>query len=52
MATFATEAQRLVAVSIGKIAASRSQRGGINLHKNLLVASVLHKARTSFMMEN
>lgn len=47
-----TEAQRLVSLSLGKIAASRSQRGGINLHKNLLVASVLHKARTAYMMEN
>jgi len=47
-----TEAQRLITVSLGKIAASRSQRGGINLHKNLLVACVLHKARTAYMMEN
>ncbi|KAK6196400.1 hypothetical protein SNE40_001633 [Patella caerulea] len=47
-----TDAQRIVSLSIGKIASSRSQRGGINLHKNLLVASVLHKARTSYMMEN
>lgn len=47
-----TEAQRLIAVSLGKIAMSRQQRGGINLHKNLLVASVLHKARTTYMMDN
>ncbi|KAK3088626.1 hypothetical protein FSP39_021465 [Pinctada imbricata] len=47
-----TDAQRLIALSLGKIAASRQQRGGINLHKNLLVASVLHKARTTYMMEN
>lgn len=47
-----SEAQRLMALSLGKIAASRQQRGGINLHKNLLVASVLHKARTAYMMEN
>ena len=47
-----TEAHRLIALSLGKIAASRQQRGGINLHKNLLVASVLHKARTAYMMEN
>ncbi|XP_046376217.1 immediate early response gene 5-like protein [Haliotis cracherodii] len=52
MASIAAEPQRLIAVSLGKIAASRSQRGGINLHKNLLVASVLHKARTAYMMEN
>lgn len=47
-----TEAQRLIALSLGKIAMSRQQRGGINLHKNLLVASVLHKARTTYMMDN
>ncbi|XP_033760583.1 immediate early response gene 5-like protein [Pecten maximus] len=47
-----TEAQRLITVSLGKIQASRSQRGGINLHKNLLVACVLHKARTAYMMDN
>ena len=46
------EAQRLIALSLGKISASRGQRGGINLHKNLLVASVLYKARTVYMMEN
>lgn len=48
----ATETQRLIALSLGKIAASRQKRGGINLHKNLLVASVLHKARSAYMMEN
>ncbi|CAC5375686.1 unnamed protein product [Mytilus coruscus] len=48
----ATEYQRLIALSLGKIAASRQKRGGINLHKNLLVASVLHKARSAYMMEN
>ncbi|KAK7488056.1 hypothetical protein BaRGS_00020647 [Batillaria attramentaria] len=47
-----SDSQRLIAVSLGKIAASRSQRGGINLHKNLLVATVLHKARTIYMMEH
>jgi len=48
----AVEAQRLIALSLGKISQSRQQRGGINLHKNLLVASVLYKARTVFIMEN
>lgn len=48
----ANDAQRLIALSLGKIAMSRQQRGGINLHKNLLVASVLHKARTTYMMDN
>ena len=47
-----SDAQRLIALSLGKIAMSRQQRGGINLHKNLLVASVLHKARTTYMMDN
>jgi len=46
------DAQRLVAMSMGKIAASRGQRGGINLHKNLLVATVLTKARTIMLLEN
>lgn len=52
MAGAVVETQRLITMSLGKIAQSRGQRGGINLHKNLLVASVLHKARTAFMMEN
>jgi len=45
------ETQRLISVSLGKIAQSRGQRGGINLHKNLLVATVLHKARAAYMIE-
>ena len=48
----AADAQRLIAMSLGKIAASRGQRGGISLHKNLLVATVLSKARTVFMLES
>lgn len=51
MAAAGIETQRLIYVSLGKIAQSRGQRGGINLHKNLLVATVLHKARTAHMME-
>lgn len=46
------DAQKLISVSLGKIVASRGQRGGINLHKNLLVAGVLQRARTVVMMEN
>lgn len=46
------ETQRLITMSLGKIAQSRGQRGGINLHKNLLVATVLHKARTAYMIES
>lgn len=48
----ATEAQRLIAMSMGKITSSRSRRGGINLRQNLLVANVLLKARTVYMMAN
>jgi len=48
----ATEAQRLISVSLTKIAASRQQRGGISLHRNLLVASVLYKARALLIMES
>ena len=40
------EAERLIATS------SRSRRGGINLRHNLLVANVLLKARTVYMMAN
>jgi len=49
--TMATEAQRLISISLTKIAQSRSQRGGVSLHKNLLVATVLQKARYVFMEE-
>lgn len=41
----ATEAQRLISISLAKIASSRCVRGGVSLHKNLLVATVLQKAR-------
>jgi len=47
----ATDAQRLITLSLTKIAQSRSQRGGVSLHKNLLVATVLQKARFIFMEE-
>lgn len=40
-------AQRLIAVSLGKIASSRNQRGGIRLHRSLLVAGVLMNARSA-----
>ena len=48
----ANEAERLIAMSMGKITSSRSRRGGINLRHNLLVANVLLKARTVYMMAN
>lgn len=47
----ATEAQRLIGISLSKIAQSRAHRGGVSLHKNLLVATVLQKARYVFMEE-
>lgn len=47
----ATDAQRLISISLTKIAQSRSQRGGVSLHRNLLVATVLQKARYIFMEE-
>lgn len=47
----ASEAQRLIGISLAKIAQSRVCRGGVSLHKNLLVATVLQKARYIFMEE-
>jgi len=47
----AADAQRLISISLSKIAQSRAQRGGVSLHKNLLVATVLQKARYIFMEE-
>lgn len=47
----ASEAQRLIGISLTKIAQSKTHRGGISLHKNLLVATVLQKARYIFMEE-
>lgn len=45
------EAQKLITVSIGKINASRVTRSGASLHRSLLVASVLHKARNVYLEE-
>nr|XP_023011965.1 uncharacterized protein LOC111502188 [Leptinotarsa decemlineata] len=47
----ASEAERLIGISLNKIAQSRQHRGGVSLHKNLLVATVLQKARYIFMEE-
>nr|XP_022901814.1 immediate early response gene 5-like protein [Onthophagus taurus] len=47
----ASEAQRLIGISLTKIAQSRTNRAGVSLHKNLLVATVLQKARFIFMEE-
>lgn len=41
----AFEAQNLISISLRKIQSSRTQRGGIKLHKNLLVTYVLRNAR-------
>lgn len=43
------DAQKVIAISLGKIATSRCQRGGPSLHRSLLVASVLYKARTTYV---
>ena len=48
----ANEAQRLIAMSMEKIISSLSRTGGINLRHNLLVANVLLKSRTVYMMAN
>ncbi|XKL67007.1 hypothetical protein PGB90_010427 [Kerria lacca] len=45
------EAQRLVSISLSKMAQSRTLRTGISLHKSLLVATVLQKARFICMEE-
>jgi hypothetical protein len=47
----ASEAQRLIGLSLNKIISSRTRRGGISLHRNLLVASVLLKARDVYVAD-
>ncbi|XP_068212557.1 immediate early response gene 5 protein-like [Palaemon carinicauda] len=46
------EAQKLISISLGKMAASRVGKSGSSLHKSLLVASVLQRARHVFLEEN
>uniref|UniRef100_A0A7M4EIQ7 Uncharacterized protein n=1 Tax=Crocodylus porosus TaxID=8502 RepID=A0A7M4EIQ7_CROPO len=41
---FKLEAHRIVSISLGKIYSARGQRGGLKLHKNLLVSLVLRSA--------
>ena len=48
----ATEAQRLMMMSLGKIQGCRNQRGGINLYKSLLVTKVLYRARSVALTEH
>ncbi len=45
------EVQRIIGLSLSKIQVGRNQRGGLPLHKNLLVATVLNKARDLYMQE-
>lgn len=45
------DAQSLISVSLMKIQNSRTQRGGIKLHKNLLVSHVLRNARQVYIKE-
>ncbi|KAJ8386706.1 hypothetical protein AAFF_G00166550 [Aldrovandia affinis] len=47
----ALDAQSLISISLRKIHNSRTQRGGIKLHKNLLVSYVLRNARQVYMNE-
>lgn len=46
-----TEAQKLITVSLEKIASCRRRRREMSLHKNLLVTTVIHKARIAIMEE-
>ncbi|XP_014638737.1 PREDICTED: immediate early response gene 5 protein [Ceratotherium simum simum] len=48
---FKLEAHRIVSISLGKIYNSRGQRGGIKLHKNLLVSLVLRSARQVYLSD-
>ncbi|XP_067086648.1 immediate early response gene 5 protein [Osmerus mordax] len=45
------EAHRIMSMSLGKIYNSRIQRGGIKLHKNLLVSLVLRSARHIYLSQ-
>ncbi|XP_067868183.1 immediate early response gene 5-like protein [Heterodontus francisci] len=47
----AVNAQSLITISLRKIHNSRTQRGGVKLHKNLLVSYVLRNARQVYMSE-
>ncbi|XP_053137971.1 immediate early response gene 5-like protein [Hemicordylus capensis] len=47
----ALDAQSLIALSLRKIHSSRTQRGGLKLHKNLLVSYVLRNARQLYLSE-
>uniref|UniRef100_A0A4W5P7U6 Immediate early response 5 n=1 Tax=Hucho hucho TaxID=62062 RepID=A0A4W5P7U6_9TELE len=48
---YKVEAHRIMSISLGKIYNSRVQRGGIKLHKNLLVSLVLRSARQVYLRD-
>ncbi|CAI9611745.1 unnamed protein product [Staurois parvus] len=48
---FRLEAHRIVSISLGKIYHSRVQRGGIKLHKNLMVSLVLRSAQQVYLSQ-
>jgi len=43
------EARLIIGLSMNKIMSSRTRRGGASLHRNLLIASVMVKARTFYL---
>ncbi|KAM4722321.1 immediate early response gene 5 protein [Rhinophrynus dorsalis] len=49
---FRLEAHRIVSISLGKIYHSRVQRGGIKLHKNLMVSLVLRSAQQVYLRQS
>ncbi|XP_007901144.1 immediate early response gene 5 protein [Callorhinchus milii] len=51
MMEFKVEAHRIMTISLGKIYSSRVQRGGIKLHRNLLVSLVLRSARQVYLSD-
>jgi len=48
---YKVEAHRIMSISLGKIYTSRVQRGGVKLHRNLLVSLVLRSARHVYLSE-
>ncbi|KAJ3599449.1 hypothetical protein NHX12_033412 [Muraenolepis orangiensis] len=46
------EAHRVMSLSLGKIYGARVQRGGVRLHRNLLVSLVLRSARHVYLSEH
>ena len=44
------QAQHLVALSMNKIQSARGKKAGLNLHRSLLVSTVLFKAKTAIIM--